>query len=204
MGKLVAPKIDGILKLSSWQDKQDAVDELYESIEFELKEKEPILGNHPRFALWVERALEDYLRNVTSKDSAESSSSKAVATSVEEIDTVENSDAFPTEQEDASALPIFCDLYQSEEGPEVIVPNILYPLKTHAKDGPGRMAEEWELIAHKKTRRILLRQCTRSVARSLSDGSKPARVYMHGKRGVGKVRRRCACFVLYLVLWRGA
>mmetsp|Transcript_15278 Transcript_15278/g.21288 ORF Transcript_15278/g.21288 Transcript_15278/m.21288 type:complete len:675 (+) Transcript_15278:72-2096(+) len=177
---IAAPKIDAILKKESWQDKQDAVDELFESVEFELKDKEKILGRHPKFGGWVERALEEYLRSVK----RDSSSSEDTASDTEIVE--DSSDDISTMEQDEKALPIFCDLYDKEEGPDVVVPKILHPLKPHAKDGPGRMIEEWEIISHKETKRIMLRQSTRKIAQALANDSKPSRVYVTGKRGVGK------------------
>jgi hypothetical protein len=43
--------------------KQDAIDELYEDIDNELRDREPIMGKHPMFSKWVQKALEEYLTN---------------------------------------------------------------------------------------------------------------------------------------------
>jgi len=197
---MAAPKVDEILKKETWQDKQDAVDELFESVEFQLKDQEKILGRHPKFGDWVERALEDYLRSVKH----ESSATKESVTDKEAEGDISNN--FPSKEQDEKALPIFCDLYD-KEGPDAVVPKILHPLKPHAKDGPGRMIEEWEIIAHKETKRMMLRQSTRKIAQVLSDDSKPSRVYVTGKRGVGKTvalativasARRSGHIVLYM------
>eukprot|EP00522_Entomoneis_paludosa_P015801 CAMPEP_0172453632 /NCGR_PEP_ID=MMETSP1065-20121228/10858_1 /TAXON_ID=265537 /ORGANISM="Amphiprora paludosa, Strain CCMP125" /LENGTH=928 /DNA_ID=CAMNT_0013205819 /DNA_START=149 /DNA_END=2935 /DNA_ORIENTATION=- len=59
-----APKLDYIQSLTTYEDKQNAVDELFETVEFELKEQEEILGRHPKFGGWVETALEAYLVEV--------------------------------------------------------------------------------------------------------------------------------------------
>ena len=69
---------------------------------------------------------------------------------------------------------------------ETVVPEILHPLKPHPQDGPGRMVEEWEMSAHNTSKRILLRQCTRSIARTLENNDS-SRIYVHGRKGVGKV-----------------
>ena len=50
--------MESILKLTDMDDKQDAVDILFETIEEELRHREEILGKHPHFSKWVERALE--------------------------------------------------------------------------------------------------------------------------------------------------
>lgn len=179
------PQIGDILKLESWQEKQDAVDKLFEDVEFALKEQEQILAKHPNFGEWVERALEEYLRNVKPKDDEEESKSEEKDGS----ETVVDTNTFPTTEEDAEALPVFVDLY---DGTDEVVPKILHPLKPHARDGPGRMVEEWELSAHNGTKRILLRQCTRQVARALDSDSNAVRVYVTGHRGVGKVCHVCS------------
>lgn len=79
------------------------------------------------------------------------------------------------------------------------VPNLIYPLTVHHKgEGVGRMVEEWELAANKETKRIMMRDATREIASAIADaanccGGEPkeedkgaARVFVAGKRGVGK------------------
>ena len=72
------------------------------------------------------------------------------------------------------------------------VPNLLYPLTVHPKEGVGRMVEEWQLAANKETKRIMMRDAMRDVARAIVDATTSstgaARVFVAGKRGVGKVR----------------
>jgi hypothetical protein len=162
--EMAQPKVEAILALPDWNDKQDAVDKLFESIEEDLREVEEILGKHPSFGKWVERALEEYLQSVKKGDSAVSS-----------------------EDDDITALPVFMDCFNSKDGDQM-VPSILGPLKPHQRDGPGRMVEEWELSAHKKTKRILLRQCTRTIAKTLEENDS-SRIFVHGRKGVGKVRQ---------------
>jgi small subunit ribosomal protein S29 len=47
------------------------------------------------------------------------------------------------------------------------------------------MVEEWQLSAHDTAKRIMLRQCTRTVARTLAE-NKSSRIYIHGSEGTGK------------------
>ena len=77
------------------------------------------------------------------------------------------------------------------------VPNLLYPLDVHPKEGVGRMIEEWQLAANKDTKRIMIRDGMRDIARvvveattssSPSSTGGAARILVTGKRGVGKVR----------------
>lgn len=189
------PKIESIQALPEWQDKQDAVDVLFEEIEFTLKDQEEILGKHPSFGRWVERALEEYLRTMQKTDDDSSTS---------EIDQ---------RVDDISAVPIFMDCYNSmKDSEENAVPSILNPLKPNSKgQSVGRMVEEWELSAHKTSKRIMLRQCTRQIAKALvaadESGGRPARILVCGRQGAGKTAaiaavvasaRRSGAIVLYL------
>lgn len=159
--ELAKDRVEFIMKLSDWDQKQDAVDELFESVQDELKAKEDVLGMHPEFGKLVERGLEEYLQQV-------------------------NSGSLSSSQEgEESAVPVFMDCYNAEEGESVVVPWVLNPLQPHKHDGPGRMVEEWEMAANKKTKRILIRDCTRSIAQILEEND-ASRILVHGRRGVGK------------------
>ncbi|CAB9504420.1 Mitochondrial ribosomal death-associated protein 3 [Seminavis robusta] len=172
--KAAEPKLPGILTLPTWQEKQDAVDALFESVEHQLRVKESILSGHPQFGRWVERALESYLKTFKKETPTELASSDG-AESADEKD----------EASDEKAVPVFMDCYSAKDPEDQMVPSILMPLKPHPHDGPGRMVEEWELSAHSKSKRIMLRQSTRDIARALQE-SESARVLVTGRRGVGK------------------
>lgn len=201
--KLAEPRIAKILGRTTWQEKQDAVDELFEAVEFQLRDSEPILSGHPQFGSWVERALESYLKAI--KGGTEEEIPSEASTS-EETAVSEATDAYPSVEEDEAAMPIFMDCYSSDDPEDQMVPTILNPLKQHPHDGPGRMVEEWELSAHSTSKRILLRQPTRKIARALLE-SPTARVVVTGRRGVGKTAaiaatvaaaRKSGQIVLYL------
>jgi small subunit ribosomal protein S29 len=205
---VTGPRLSRIQSLRSWEDKQDAVDALYEEVEAELKEKEPILGKHPSFGSWVDRALEEHLRSVVKGSSAS--------------DGADISRPLPAagEGDDETALPVFMDCYDAAKDSESsVVPAVLSPLKVRASEAGGRMVEEWELAAHKASKRILLRQSTRDIARHMieaedgGDGSSSSsngaskRILVHGRQGVGKTAalaaivasaRSSGCIVLYL------
>jgi len=153
-------KIESILKLTDMNDKQDAVDMLFENIEEELQQKEKILGKHPQFSKWVERAIETYLQSVK----------KAGSTQINGDDATD-------------PKPVFMDCYDDSE--DSMVPSILSPLKPHSQDGAGRMVEEWELSAHKKTKRILIRESTSAIAEAL-ENNESSKIFVHGRKGVGK------------------
>jgi hypothetical protein len=188
-------RVEAIMKMNEWEAKQDAVDELFETTVTKLKSKEGILGMHPDFTKWVERGLEEFLRSVNKT---------ADATSDEVVKGLESVDDEGEANNDIH--PVFMDCYSAEEGEKVIVPTILSPLQPHPHNGPGRMVEEWELAAHKNTKRILLRECTRSIARVLEDNMS-SRIYVHGRAGTGKTAvlasivasaRKSGYIVLYL------
>lgn len=161
---MAEPKVKEIQKMDDWDAKQEAVDILFEDLEFALKNREKILGRHPLFGKWVERALEEYLRD-----------SQKPKTSSQD------------EEAKVNPEPIFMDTFVKDvDSKDSVVPQILQPLRLSTKrETIGRMAEEWELAALKTSRRIMLRDCTRTIAQAvLSD--QPSRVVVHGRTGMGK------------------
>jgi len=96
---------------------------------------------------------------------------------------------YPTREQDMEAVPMYMDIFNpDDELEENAVPTILAPLKFEERQTQeGRMIEEWELAAHKETKRIMIRQCTRKIAQVLDKcETEPKRVFVHGKLGVGK------------------
>jgi Mitochondrial ribosomal death-associated protein 3 len=194
------PKIGNILKISDWNEKQDAIDILFEQVEFTLRDNEPILGRQPQFGLWVEKALEAYLRSVQKKIRDESGkdagpiSTAGAPTATTETPATDSTPQVTSEEEqrlkDELAVPLFLDCYNASAGDtdDNPVPKILVPMKGSIPLHPamGRMVEEWELSAHKTTRRILLRQCTRLIAKAMVQAESAPRIVVHGTRGVGK------------------
>jgi len=180
--KFAEPKVEKILATKDWNEKQDAIDDLFEQVHDGIKKRgdgdddyiSVVLGSQPTFPRMVEQALEKYLRSVV-RDEKESFD--------ENKDGNDEDDSNP----DESAVPVFMDLMKSKgasldsEG----VPKAINPLKKHPNDGVGRMLEEWELSANDKTRRIMIRQCTRDIARVLNEGN-GSRVFVTGRKGAGK------------------
>ena len=172
------PQMERILSLEDWNAKQDAIDKLFEDVHDALKKSSGddyvsvVLGNQKNFPILVEKALEQYLQKVVEDEKLSFEGKKA------ENDGVDA---------DESAVPIFMDLNQAEGAviDENGVPKSMYPIKSHKNDGPGRMLEEWELSANEKTKRIMIRQSTRDIAKELKkcDGS---RVIVSGRQGTGK------------------
>jgi len=219
--ELAEPEVKTILALATWDDKQDAVDALFERLEADLGEEETVLSLHPRFGEWVEKALQSYLETVAQADDS-STATPTLKTIDEGTKTNESSDfglsgnsesdsnderpyeepevavRKITAEDDATAVPLFLELYdpedvfeeetgEKEEGaPRVCnIPKILYPLSVSRTDKTGRMVEEWQLSAHDTAKRIMLRQCTREAARMLAE-NKSSRIYIHGREGIGK------------------
>eukprot|EP00977_Amphora_coffeiformis_P027733 scaffold34638_cov161-Amphora_coffeaeformis.AAC.4 len=196
---LAAPRIPSIQALPTWEDKQDAVDELFERIEFTLQEQEPILGKHPQFGYWVEKALENYLKsmqrkkeqNDAAKEKAKNEATEASdddkGTGGETAQVEEETSNFPTKRQDEEALPLFMDCFVADQdSEEENIPKILHPLAPLERGAnQGRMYEEWSLAAHKTTKRILLRQPTRSIAQFM-ETHPVARIFVTGRKGTGK------------------
>jgi Mitochondrial ribosomal death-associated protein 3 len=212
VGTAVPPsRIFRIQSLPSWEDKQDAVDELFEQVETELKDREPILGKHPNFGTWVEKALEEHLRGIGKKISDGSASSDLAVKPGAQSDDVAGGG-------DETAVPVFMDCFvDGKDSDDSVVPSIVSPLGAKSSDGGGRMVEEWELAAHRTSKRILLRQSTREAARLMAEveaggdsgpsRSSTKRILLHGRQGVGKTAalaalvasaRTSGCVVLYV------
>lgn len=146
--ELAGDEVERILAMEDWQDKQDAVDVLYEDVEAKLREREDVLRHHPNFGRWVERAMEQYLIDVARREretfeAAESSSNDAQdggegGPSASEVDAGEGSGgedasgddddaggdeeqppmSLPTPDDDASALPTFVNLLPPDDRPD--------------------------------------------------------------------------------------
>jgi len=192
---IAEPKMEKILSLENWDDKQDAIDDLFEQIHDEIKYKEmnsggngdsnseddheymtTVLGSQPNFPKLVERALENYLKVVSKNEKAQSDGTPS-----------------PNAKAENSIEPIFLDIMKVEGSTldENGVPKLIHPIKPHRKDGPGRMLEEWELSAKEDTKRILCRQCISEIAQYVvqtqgKDTEAGSRVYVTGRQGAGK------------------
>ena len=266
-----------ILKMTSWDDKQQAVDGLYENILERMVQRERVLCQLPNFSSLVEESLEKVLLGVQSnlmkdgkKREREEKATAAEADDVaDEVVIKEESVHATTVTVDASSkeetsdnkenleaiidvmdvnketpTPIFMDILaaansinKSSEAPQdgdtlqkggddtVVatttaiptistfftesnndgVPNLLYPLNVHKNEGVGRMVEEWQLAAHKDTKRIMIRDVMVNIASKIVNAANccdvnldeeetknneggAVRVFVSGKRGVGKVR----------------
>lgn len=188
------PRVEKILAMKDWNEKQDAIDDLFEQVHDGIKKRgdkgddyiSVVLGSQPTFPRMVEQALEKYLRTVVRDEKESFNIVRDEKESSEENKDGNDEDADDSNP-DKSAVPVFMDLMKSKgasldsEG----VPKSIHPLKKHPNDGPGRMLEEWELSANVKTRRIMIRQCTRDIARVLNEGN-GSRVFVTGRKGAGK------------------
>lgn len=176
------PKVRNILEMKDWDEKQAAIDELFEEVVDALKSDgikdkdddliKVVIGSQPKFPQLVEKALEEYLQSVVRNEKQSVNGEQESGNTTSEVST-----------------PIFMDFMKvpgsslDKDG----VPKLLYPLKSHAKHGPGRMVEEWELAANEKTRRIMHRECISKIAKAMTDSTTGcARVVVTGNKGVGK------------------
>lgn len=162
-------RLASIRALESWEDKQDAVDDLFDEITKTLQRQETILGKHPLFEEWVEKALEEHLQQIQSD---------------------KEGSAEPTAAQ-SPRVPIFMDCFGPEDSADSVVPKILSPLKVWERGNMcGRMVEEWQLSAHKVSKRIMLRHCTQIIASKVlpnaETGKQQARILVTGRQGVGK------------------
>lgn len=181
-----ASRLPAIQALPSWEDKQDAVDELFEEIEFQLKASNPVLGMHPKFGEWVEKALEEFLQTIQQAG----------------LDATVTEDKKEGLKED---VPVFMNCYSEKDGPDQLVPSILHPLTINPRGTNGNMVEEWELAAHKKSKRIMIRRSTKKIAKALTDHT-TASILVSGCQGVGKTAAMAAIVASarssgYLVLY---
>ena len=189
--KFAEPKMERILSMTDWDEKQNAIDDLFEHVHAAVKNSDStddylsvVLGSQPTFPKLVERALEDYLRTVVGDEK--------MAFNQKDKDGEDNDEKVNVNS-DKEAVPIFMDLMEAKGSSldEAGVPKLIYPLKSHPHDGPGRMIEEWELSANEKTKRIMGRQCISDIARALNENDKEdskegSRVFVTGRRGAGK------------------
>jgi small subunit ribosomal protein S29 len=181
---LLEPHMERILNMDNdnWDEKQNAIDELYEKVLEGIKSVPPkafgvyaeeddqmsvVLARLPDFAKRVEAAIEKYLKNVLQK----------------EKDTCAGNEIQKNDPK-----PIFMDLLKAQNNNAVGedgVPKLVYPLTNHKNHGPGRMVEEWQLAADIDTRRIMIREATRDVAAAMTEADS-SRVYVKGPKGAGK------------------
>uniref|UniRef100_A0A7S2XP72 Small ribosomal subunit protein mS29 n=1 Tax=Attheya septentrionalis TaxID=420275 RepID=A0A7S2XP72_9STRA len=89
-GLVSSERLEQIFKIVDWDDKQQAIDILYETTEATLAQQKPILSQLPKFSLFVEQAMEEFLEGIQRQEEE-----KALAASI----------ATPTEAEEPSATP---------------------------------------------------------------------------------------------------
>lgn len=243
-----------ILTMEAWEEKQEAVDGLFEVIDERVREREPVLAKLPEFSDMVEDGLEKVLAMVQTRmqgaasaakdnDAGESADEEGEAKEGSEggaIVSKKNAEKDVEEVIDAMGVnkvaptPIFMDILAasrqvkqqgksnnddedtaetpSSNKPSILkffsesndddVPNLLYPLNVHAREGTGRMVEEWQLTANKDTKRIMMRDSMREIASKVVEAANccsdeddesgvekekgAARVFVAGERGAGK------------------
>jgi hypothetical protein len=196
--ELVADRVDHILKLDNADIQQDAIDELFELVEEEVREAEGVLkihrtGPHPYSAIpaakleaIIEDALCGYLKEVneTPQPATDARGTDNAAETFSDEDT-------PLVV-DETARPVYMDILKSSLGQDRLFA---------VTDVSGGIKDEWEMSAHSDTKRILLRQCIREIAQKIIEAenkSEGTKVFVKGRRGVGKVRLIVGLFLLQI------
>lgn len=196
--EIAKPQMEQILSMQDWNDKQDAIDDLFIHVHDTIlarkenagdvsddttKEDENeylsvVLGSQPNFQTMVERSLEKYLKQVV-QDEKTKISDKNEDDKKKDVEASDN-------EEDSAYEPVFLDLLKGKhsEVDDNGIPKIIAPIKPHANDGPGRMIEEWELSSKRDTKRIMCRKCISDIATFMSEPG--SRVFVHGREGAGK------------------
>mmetsp|Transcript_12796 Transcript_12796/g.19372 ORF Transcript_12796/g.19372 Transcript_12796/m.19372 type:complete len:667 (-) Transcript_12796:2448-4448(-) len=195
VAELAEGRVAKILRMETAEEKQAAVDALFESIPLEMEEREGIMKGQPKFQEKVQKALNRYLisikkqekkRHALSEDGVDVDAADEASGDENEKIEIKEDDSLPlevTEMEeyalgnaDASAAPVFMDLKSVDK---------YFPVTGVS----GRISEDWDLAADENSKRIMLREPMRRIAQHLvetdADG-KPGNILISGKRGVGK------------------
>jgi hypothetical protein len=193
--EVAEPMVAFIQSMETWEEKQSAIDDLFEEIHDAVRYADAndneymgiVLGSQPNFPKLVERALEQYLKSVVKDEKMQSLKRESA-----DDESEDGNDEKETKIE-AKAEPIFMDILKAKDSTlnEDGIPKLLAPIKSHPKDGPGRMLEEWELSAKQDTKRIMCRECITEIAQALAETQQEnseagSRVYVCGPKGAGK------------------
>lgn len=201
---LAEGRVAKILRMETAEEKQAAVDALFESIPLEMEEREGIMKGQPRFQDKVQKALTRFLISIKKQemkrhslsgdgvDAVKKASGDEISTEAagmedkDETTEMKDDDSLSLEIEeleddslgnvDISAVPVFVDLKSV---------NKYFPVT----GASGRISEDWDLAADEKCKRIMLREPMRRVARQLVKADaerRPENIVISGKRGVGK------------------
>ena len=211
-----------LLTLESWEEKQEAVDDLFEVIErIKGEEKRKVAAaasseddaDSEEGTADSKKSEEDSLESVVDVMDVMDSRKELVVPVFMDIlaasrQLKQGSQQGDGEDDDEGAKPSLPTFFSKSNTDAV--PNLVYPLNVHHNEGVGRMMEEWQLAANKETKRIMMRDATKSIASAIveaanccsgeiSDDKKgAARVFVTGKQGVGKVRARLFFYLALL------
>ena len=190
-------RVARILRMDDDVAKQEAVDELFESIEEDVFEKMPEISllykGHPKSQELFQKALTSYLIAVRRQEQQRHELSGSVSNdsnedSEDKLDLdVEELAQYIVGKEDAGSVPLFMDLKNNGLNEYFAITGV-----------SGGIKEDWELAADPESRPIMLREPMRRIAQILiqSDkGGAPSRVFITGKKGVGKVRYMFVCYL---------
>jgi hypothetical protein len=192
--QLAKERVEEIIRIADNHEKQNAVDELFEYIEQQMREEEGVLlvkrstkvrrrkSPPAKFEMMVEHALTEYLQEINKREEKAwlKARNEVVGqpSTIQDVDSISNA---PDGTEKTNVTPLFVDLAKTNKKNIFAVSGV-----------SGELKEEWELAALKSTQRIMLRKCMTDMAKEIWEKvvieEKPFKIFIQGRKGVGKVR----------------
>ena len=190
VSELAKDRVEEILRILDSNDKQNAVDELFESIEQQMRDEEGVLlvqrptkvrrkrAPPAKFEMMVEYALTEYLQEINKREEQKWN----IAKKEQVVPTAKEEEVGTLVVEEAVAKPLFVDFTKSTKK------DLLFAVTGAA----GQIKEEWSLAALKSSQRVMLRKCMSDMAKEILEKvdveQKPFKIFVQGRKGVGKVR----------------
>lgn len=201
--QLAKDRVEEIIRIADDHDKQQAVDELFEYIEQQMREDKGILlvkrstkirrrkSPPAKFEMMVEHALTEYLQEINKRE--EKAWLEAKNEVIDQPSTIHDVDvdsiSIVSDGTETNITPLFVDLVKSTKKNIFAVSGIA-----------GELKEDWELAALKSSQRIMLRNCMTDMAKEIwkkvAIEDKPFKIFIQGRKGVGKVRFFSSFFLL--------
>jgi hypothetical protein len=192
--QLAKERVEEIIRIADNHEKQNAVDELFEYIEQQMREEEGVLlvkrstkvrrrkSPPAKFEMMVEHALTEYLQEINKREEKAwlQARNEVVGqpSTIQDVDSISNA---PDGTEKTTVTPLFVDLAKTTKKNIFAISGVA-----------GELKEEWELAALKSSQRIMLRKCMTDMAKEIREKvvieEKPFKIFIQGRKGVGKVR----------------
>jgi len=188
VSELVKDRVEEIVRILDSHDKQNAVDELFESIEQQMRDEEGVLlvqrptkvrrkrAPPAKFEMMVEYALAEYLQEINKREEQKWN----IAKKEQVASTAKEEEVGTLVAEEAVAKPLFVDFTKSTKE------DLLFAVTGAA----GQIKEEWSLAALKSSQRVMLRKCMSDMAKEILEKvdveQRPFKIFVQGRKGVGK------------------